>query len=361
MFVSPRQIGQRHQVQQPGRRPVQARLRDHVELSRGGEDRAARAIQIAREGIEDHAFAQRRDAAFGRRHHDRTAARAEDLRAEHPAEIASPEVRRRHRRQARAVHPFERAFPVREEEHLVPADGTAEAAAVDVAIAAGLSVTPARFSSQRNARSLLLSCSANALPRKSFVPDFVITVIAGAARHALLGVEVVRRDVHFLDALHRRDVHGVMRHRDEDVGRSVHARIVRAALLAVDVGRQRAPRRIRHGVLKARGRGAGHEIDQRLIVPVVGQRHVLHGPRVQVDADIRLRRLEDRARRIHGDALRERAHLDRGVDARDGIDGDADAALRVGLEPARADRQVVGPFLQVGNRVVAFGVRRRLA
>ena len=60
----------------------------------------------------------------------------------------------------------------------------------------------------------------------------------GAAGHALLGIEVVGGDVDFLDALHRRDVHRVMRHRDQDVGRAVHARVVGAALLAVDVGRE---------------------------------------------------------------------------------------------------------------------------
>src|SRR5215203_1448932 len=37
----------------------------------------------------------------------------------------------------------------------------------------GLSVTPARFSSQVNARHALLSCIANTLPRKLFVPDLV--------------------------------------------------------------------------------------------------------------------------------------------------------------------------------------------
>ena len=52
-----------------------------------------------------------------------------------------------------AAHALERAFPVREEEQLVLLDRAAEAAAVDVADALrALSVTPARFSSQVNAR-----------------------------------------------------------------------------------------------------------------------------------------------------------------------------------------------------------------
>ena len=42
----------------------------------------------------------------------------------------------------------------------------------------GLSVTPARFSSHVNVRSALLSCIANAVPRRLFVPDLVMTVTA---------------------------------------------------------------------------------------------------------------------------------------------------------------------------------------
>src|SRR5438105_6226038 len=42
----------------------------------------------------------------------------------------------------------------------------------------GLFVTPARFSSHVNVRKALLSYIANAVPRRRFVPDFVITVTA---------------------------------------------------------------------------------------------------------------------------------------------------------------------------------------
>src|SRR3954453_8199213 len=42
----------------------------------------------------------------------------------------------------------------------------------------GFSVSPARFSSQVNARNALLSCKTVAVPRNWLVPDFVITVTA---------------------------------------------------------------------------------------------------------------------------------------------------------------------------------------
>ena len=118
----------------------------------------------------------------------------------------------------------------------------------------------------------------------------------GAAGHALLGVEVVGGDVHFLDALDRRDVDGVMRHRHQDVGRAVDAGVVGAALLAVDVGRQRASRRVGHGVLEPRGCGARHEVDRA--TGSSGSWRAAGSARsgFQVRADVRLRGLEHRAR-----------------------------------------------------------------
>src|SRR4029450_486319 len=62
-----------------------------------------------------------------------------------------------------------------------------------------------------------------------------------AAGHALLGIEAVGGDVDFLDAFDRRHVDRVVRHRHQDVGRTVDAGIVGATLLAVDVGGQGAP------------------------------------------------------------------------------------------------------------------------
>src|SRR5438876_1822874 len=54
----------------------------------------------------------------------------------------------------------------------------------------GFFFTPARFSSHRKARKALLSCRPKALPWNLLVPDFRQHGDRGAARDALLGIEV---------------------------------------------------------------------------------------------------------------------------------------------------------------------------
>ena len=139
---------------------------------------SAGAIQIACERIEDHALPKWCRPAFRGGHHDGPAARAQDLRAQHPAEIPGAEVSCRDRGQHGVAHALERAFPIREEEQLVLLDGSADAAAVDVSVAFRFVLDPGAILVPGEARSLLLSCIANALPWKSLVPDFVITVTA---------------------------------------------------------------------------------------------------------------------------------------------------------------------------------------
>ncbi len=70
-----------------------------------------------------------------------------------------------------------------------------------------------------------------------------------AAGNPLLSIEVIGGDVDRLDALHRRNIDRVVRHRDQDIGRTVHSSIIGAAVLAVDVGGQGTPRRIDDGIL----------------------------------------------------------------------------------------------------------------
>jgi putative heme-binding domain-containing protein len=60
----------------------------------------------------------------------------------------------------------------------------------------------------------------------------------------------------------RRFMLAVAIHRDQDVGRTVHPRVVGAALLAVDVGRERASRRVRDGVLEGRRHRSRDQVDQ---------------------------------------------------------------------------------------------------
>ena len=62
----------------------------------------------------------------------------------------------------------------------------------------------------------------------------------GAARHALLGVEVAGGDVDRVDGLRRRHVDRVVRQPDEDVGGAVELGVVAVARGAVDVRGQRA-------------------------------------------------------------------------------------------------------------------------
>ena len=121
----------------------------------------------------------------------------------------------------------------------------------------GLSLTPARFSSQVNARSALLSCMANALPRNWLVPDFVMTVTAAPPVMPCSASKLLVAMLTSWMLSTGGDVHRVVGHRDEDVGRPVDAGVVGAALLAVDVGRQRASRRIGDGVLIAPGVAPG--------------------------------------------------------------------------------------------------------
>ena len=64
----------------------------------------------------------------------------------------------------------------------------------------------------------------------------------------------------------------MMRHRHQNVGRSIDPRVVGTTLLAVDIGRQGTTRRIGDGVLKPRGHSAWDEIEERLVVAVAGER-----------------------------------------------------------------------------------------
>ena len=193
------------------------------------------------------------------------------------------------------------------------------------------------------------------------VPDFVITVTAAPPVIPCSASKLLVEMLTCWMLSDRRDVHRVVRHRHQDVGRTIHAGVVGAALLAVDVRRQRASRRVGDGVLESRRRRAGNQIDQALEVAVAGERQVLDRPRIEVDADVGPGGLQRRRRGFDGDLFVEGADLDGGVDARHGIDRDVDTFLRVRFESAGADREVVRALGQVGDRVVAIVVGRRLA
>ena len=78
-----------------------------------------------------------------------------------------------------------------------------------------------------------------------------------------------------------------------DAGGAVDARHVVVAVCAVDVHRQRAPRRIGLRVLKLGRRRAGHEIHQVLIISVLIEREVDDVGRLELGADVSFVGLEE--------------------------------------------------------------------
>jgi hypothetical protein len=183
-----------------------------------------------------------------------------------------------------------------------------------------------------------------------------------AAGHALRRVEAVGRDVDVLDRLGRRDVAGVVGQPDVDGRRAVDAGGVGVARRAVDVGRERAPRRVGLRVLELRRRRARHQVHEGLVVPVLVERHVddVLGP--QVDADVGLVGLEERRLGGHRHRLGEGAHLEPPVDAHDAARRHRDARLHVLLEAlqGRAERVRAGEHVadRVGAGLVADGLER---
>ena len=95
-----------------------------------------------------------------------------------------------------------------------------------------------------------------------------------SAGHPLLWVEVIRGDVDFLNGFGRRNIDGVVRQPNEHIGGPVDASIVVVAIGAVDVRAQSAFWRVRNRILENPWRRSRHEINQRLIIPVLVQRHV---------------------------------------------------------------------------------------
>ena len=100
-----------------------------------------------------------------------------------------------------------------------------------------------------------------------------MTVTAAPPAIPLLGVEAAGRHVDGVDGLGRRDVHVVVRQPDVHVRGAVGAGRVDGVGLAVDVGRQRARRRVGLGVAERHRRRAGHQVEQRLIVAEAVERH----------------------------------------------------------------------------------------
>ena len=95
----------------------------------------------------------------------------------------------------------------------------------------------------------------------------------GAAGHALLGVEVVRRHVDRVDRLGGSNIHQVVRQPDVDVRGAIRAGGVLIRALPVHVGRQRPRRRVGLGVVEPRRGRTGHQVEERLVIAELVERH----------------------------------------------------------------------------------------
>ena len=132
-----------------------------------------------------------------------------------------------------------------------------------------------------------------------------------------------------------------MRHGHEDIGRAVDASVVRAALLAVDVRRRERPGVSVTAFRYISGVAPGTRLISvwKLRYPESGR--FLDRLRIQVRADIRLRRLKKSGARLDADLLGKPAQFHVGVDPSHVVDRDGDSLLRVGSEAARRNRQVI--------------------
>src|SRR5204863_4660895 len=121
-------------------------------------------------------------------------------------------------------------------EQLVSSDGSADAAPVDIADTFGFGLDAgAVFVPPEGAQSVV------GVQGESAAVNLVGAGLGrdrdgGAAGHPLFRLKVIGRDVDFFDAFHRRDIHHVVRHGDQNIGRAVYSGVVVAAVLAVHIG-----------------------------------------------------------------------------------------------------------------------------
>ena len=189
-------------------------------------------------------------------------------------------------------------------------------------------------------------------PCSSLVPDLVTTVIGGAAGHALVGVEVVRRDVDGLDRLGGADVADVVRQPDVDATprRRCGSRCCSAASPLTQVRSERPGVSI-SAFWNWRRRRAGDEVDQRLVVAELVQREVDDLLRRQLGAEVGLLGLEQRRLADHVHGLGQGADLELQVHADGVAGGDAQARLVQRAEALERGVEVVDAGEQVAERV----------
>ena len=243
-----------------------------------------------------------------------------------------------------------------EEEELVLLDRAAEGAAVDVARERGALQAEGVVVVAVRVQLVLVS---------EEVRRAVELVRAGlgddrdghAGGHALVGVEVVRRDVDGLDRLRRVHVADVVRQPDVHGHGAVDAERVVVPLRAVHVRGERAAGRVDLGVLRLRRRRAGHEVDERLVVAELVERQVHELLRLELGVDVGLLGLQERRLADDVHRLGEGPDLQLELDADGVAGGDRHARLAQLAEALHVDRQVVGAGRQVAEGVAALGAR----
>ena len=257
-----------------------------------------------------------------------------------------------------AIITLEEPVPASEEEKLILENRAAERAAEVIEDAFAFSCWGGRLKELSCPKGLILMI---------FKQHAVELIRAGlgdhgdgrAARHPLLGIEIIGRNVHFLNGLRRRHIDSVVRQPDEHVRSAVHARIIVVPVGAVDVEAQRAFRRVRNSVLKSSRSCPRHEIDQGLKIAVLIERHVQDGFFGQLRVNVGLFRLQGDRGCLNRDLLRHRPHLQAGVGIGDGVCRNHQVRLGERLKTADLDREVVVAGRKVHNKIVTgvVGVR----
>ncbi len=254
------------------------------------------------------------------------------------SEVPIANLRRRNAQQTIAALRSRTSFPGRKEEQFVVFDGTAKGAAeliVDALrrVGTGRSVwIEEQVLGAPKVIGVVLERHSMPLVRSRFCDHRY----RRPARHALLSVEIVGRDVHGLDRFQRRDIIGVVRKPGENARRSVDSGIVRISGSAVDVRGQRPCRGVGGGVLELRRCGAGNQVEQRLEVAVTGHGNVCQLLGGDVGVQIGFVSLQLHHFRAHHDALGHTADLQWSVHAHNVVRLNLDT---LGLERCEACRR----------------------
>ena len=207
---------------------------------------------------------------------------------QHLAEVAVAHPSGRNRVRIETAVPLVVAFPRSKVEQLVVLDRTANGAAND-----------------RDARVELRWVEKLPGVQLVLVPEVEGRSLQGvgaglgherdgrAARHSLPGVKIVGTDVDRIDGLGGSHVPDMMRQPDIDAARPIQAGVVGIRVRPVHERAQRTARRVRLIVLERRGRSAGHQVDERLVVAVLVERKILDFLRSQLCMQVRLVGLQE--------------------------------------------------------------------